>query len=193
MNGYLRAFSLVAHYRGRSTRGQVASYYGVYLALALVTCVMGLLIGLLMRDEFVPGRFLLAVIIIHAPVSYALNVRRLHDAGCSGWWVMAIFAIDLVDLGQVIIKGFDVDAAFSRYDLLSLAMQFAFIVFLLLKPTASPDWQSHSPMEHPEPRAAAISELERLTTLRERGSLTAAEFDTLKAGTLSGAEQARLP
>ena len=88
-----RPYRLYAVFRGRSTRRE----YWSFAAVALVAMLLALAVA-----EAVTRAFSLGIapkdlmVLLYVPVALALvvpglavKVRRLHDIGLSGWWLLA--------------------------------------------------------------------------------------------------------
>lgn len=93
MEWYLLAFRKFAEFKGRSPRKE---YWMFTLFNLLIALGLGMLAGLVGGKEggltdVVSGLYTLVVFV----PSLALSVRRLHDIGKSGWW-MLITLIPLV-------------------------------------------------------------------------------------------------
>lgn len=87
MNGYLQAWRRYATFRGRATRREFWGFLLLHvLAILLISFLerqfaianpeigMGNLTGLYLLASFLPA--------------LAVTVRRLHDSGLRGWWVL---------------------------------------------------------------------------------------------------------
>lgn len=93
MEWYLLAFRKFAEFKGRSPRKE---YWMFTLFNLLIALGLGMLAGLVGGKgggltDVVSGLYTLVVFV----PSLALSVRRLHDTGKSGWW-MLITLIPLV-------------------------------------------------------------------------------------------------
>ncbi|MCQ2468254.1 MAG: DUF805 domain-containing protein [Ruminococcus sp.] len=69
------------NFNGRSTRSE---YWFTYLAFLIVGFVLGLLSSFLSIFKILTGLLSLAILI----PSLALSIRRLHDIGKSGWYLL---------------------------------------------------------------------------------------------------------
>lgn len=78
-----RVLSKYAVFRGRATRSE---YWWFVLATVLAGIVVGLVFGLFGQDvsDAATGLLQLALLL----PSLAVSVRRLHDIGRSGWWIL---------------------------------------------------------------------------------------------------------
>jgi len=73
-----------AEFGGRSTRTELALFYVLVTALNIGVDFLGGLLG----PRVAPYLALLLLLAIACP-TLALLVRRLHDSGRSGWWLLA--------------------------------------------------------------------------------------------------------
>lgn len=89
MKWYLLAFRRFADFKGRSTRQE---YWMFTLFNLLISLGLGVVAGLLgVGSEHSPADAIsgLYTLIVLVP-SLALSVRRLHDIGKSGWWMLLL-------------------------------------------------------------------------------------------------------
>jgi uncharacterized membrane protein YhaH (DUF805 family) len=94
---FLNALRKYAVFSGRATRKEYWYFWLVCVLSALVILSVGGLMGPAGKDvaDFVFGAFLLSIVV----PSLAVTVRRLHDIGRSGWWIL----IGVVPLGGIVI------------------------------------------------------------------------------------------
>ncbi len=76
MNYYIRAFKKYADFEGRDNRPQ---YWYFYLINLIVYAILGVI-----NTDVLASLYGLVVLI----PSLAIGVRRLHDIGKSGWWLL---------------------------------------------------------------------------------------------------------
>jgi uncharacterized membrane protein YhaH (DUF805 family) len=87
MNWYLMVLKKYAQFSGRSRRKEYWMFTLFHCLIAILLCVLSLLLrdsGLSPVVSIVFGLYLLAVLV----PSLAVSVRRLHDTGKSGWWIL---------------------------------------------------------------------------------------------------------
>ncbi|WP_243953195.1 DUF805 domain-containing protein [Methylobacterium sp. J-067] len=180
MGGYVRAMQQYAVFRGRASRGEFWPFAAVMLALTLVALALDTATG--QGTEKSPGGVLTALVILaHLIPSYAVTARRLHDTDRSGWMILLVL-IPLVGL--------------------------VLVVFACLRGTPGPNHYGPDPLIAPgvignrgmpaaegpalspvapaaSGRVDVIAELERLGRLRREGHLSEAEFEVMKAETLT--------
>lgn len=89
MNYYLLALKKYAEFSGRSRRAEYWFFVLIHTVIMVSLSVVGLLIG--DKMSILGLIYLLAVLV----PTLALNVRRLHDIGKSGW-MMLIVLIPLI-------------------------------------------------------------------------------------------------
>ena len=70
-----------ASFSGRARRTEYWMFFLVYFVIALV---IGVVEGLLSIGGYLTGIFAL----VHLLPSLGVTVRRLHDTGRSGWWLL---------------------------------------------------------------------------------------------------------
>lgn len=108
MNWFVTALKNYAVFSGRSRRSEYWCFALVYLIFYAVAAIVDVMAGTLDRASgigIVTGILTLAFLI----PSLSVTVRRLHDTGRTGWWLL-IALIPLVFLGQ------DSEAGANRFD-----------------------------------------------------------------------------
>lgn len=90
MNGYLTALRKYAVFSGRSRRREYWGFILFYVLLVIVLALIDAALGT-SAEPAEPGIlssiFVLAMLI----PSFSVGVRRLHDTGRSGWWMLLSF------------------------------------------------------------------------------------------------------
>lgn len=86
MNWYLQVLKKYAVFRGRARRKEYWVFTLFSVAISIVLGVVDQALGFADREGAGPlsGLYSLAVLI----PSLAVAVRRLHDTGRSGWWIL---------------------------------------------------------------------------------------------------------
>jgi uncharacterized membrane protein YhaH (DUF805 family) len=87
MSWYLEVLKKYAVFEGRARRTEFWMFYLINLVITLVLIGIDALIGTLIPQAGVgvlQGLYSLAVLI----PSIAVTVRRLHDTGRTGWWIL---------------------------------------------------------------------------------------------------------
>lgn len=79
-----RAFSNYATFKGRANRGE---YWWFILASIIIGALLSMVDGVVGTAGLLAGLWNLAAFL----PSLAVAVRRLHDVGRSGWWILIAF------------------------------------------------------------------------------------------------------
>ncbi|OZM56446.1 hypothetical protein CIB95_11770 [Lottiidibacillus patelloidae] len=96
MEWYLKVLKNYVNFSGRARRKE---YWMFVLFNMIVAFVLGFIDGILFEVGLLGNLYLLAVLL----PSLAVSVRRLHDTGRSGWWLL----ISLIPLiGGIILLFF---------------------------------------------------------------------------------------
>lgn len=162
MGGYGRAMRNYAGFSGRASRTE---FWQFVAALAGMLFVLGLILGPPQGRSIWPIFLIVLVGLVHLVPGLAVTVRRLHDANRTGWWAL----LNLIPFGGwIVLLGFGV-----------------------LPGTPGPNRYGPDPLGGTAPQAGAsaaqrdvVGEIERLAQLRASGSLSAAEFEVMKAQAL---------
>ena len=81
MNWYLMALKKYADFSGRARRTE---YWMFFLVNIVIAVVLGIVEAILGGPGILGGLYSLAVLL----PSIAVTVRRLHDTGRTGWWML---------------------------------------------------------------------------------------------------------
>ncbi|MFC5451903.1 DUF805 domain-containing protein [Paenibacillus aestuarii] len=92
MEWYVKAWKNYAVFQGRARRKEYWMFFLFNLIISIVLSIVESLIGL---NSVLTGLYSLAVLL----PSLGIGVRRLHDSGRSGWWLL----ISLIPLIGTII------------------------------------------------------------------------------------------
>ena len=100
------------HYGDFSGRSRRSEYWWTTLACSLlfipVAVVLGIVVGLVAQDSEEAAIVLLVVFYVvfiagwGIPFGLALTVRRLHDIGKSGWWLLLMILISMIPFVGII-------------------------------------------------------------------------------------------
>lgn len=93
VNWYVNVLKNYAGFSGRARRQEYWMFFLINFAIAIVVAIIDAVVGL---NSILSLLYTLAVLI----PSLAVAVRRLHDTGKTGWWIL-IAAIPLV--GAIIL------------------------------------------------------------------------------------------
>ena len=80
MNWYLKVMSNYFNLNGRARRTEYWMYFLVYVGIVIVASVL----DALLNSQLIGGLVALA----HLVPTITVGVRRLHDIGRSGWWLL---------------------------------------------------------------------------------------------------------
>ncbi|MCD6681498.1 MAG: DUF805 domain-containing protein [Burkholderiaceae bacterium] len=90
MSWFLLALKKYAAFRGRSQRSEYWYFLLFYLLIVFVLAFVDVLLGTFSETGdfgLFSGLFMLAMLV----PSLAVGVRRLHDIGRTGWWLLVAF------------------------------------------------------------------------------------------------------
>ncbi len=170
MRAYLDALQRYFDFRGRTSRSGYWLFVLVNLAVAIVAFVLDNTLNL--NSDSGVGPFFVLVYISHLIPQLSALVRRLHDIGRSGWWALLL----LTGLGALVLVIFACLPSEPRANAYEPAASGA----------PAPDVAAASGTARVvAPPTDIVAELERLAQLRINGSLTEAEYETMKARVLS--------
>jgi uncharacterized membrane protein YhaH (DUF805 family) len=113
MDGFIEAFRRYAELDGRSSRSEFWWFAGMNTLFGIVAMMIDR--GLFPEAKAGRGPVALLYALIVASPSLAVSVRRLHDSGQSGWW-MLMSVVPLI--GQLVLFGMFVhesDAGENEY------------------------------------------------------------------------------
>ena len=96
MHYYLKAISKYADFKGRSGRGEFASFMTGQIVAILVISFLERMAGIANPEVLFGAITTLFVCATFVPAC-AVTVRRLHDLGHSGWW-LPLYLVPLVGL-----------------------------------------------------------------------------------------------
>ena len=184
MKAYLNTMRRYATFSGRTSR---RDFWWTHLILLPLMIIAFWVLGAPEAGRSVWPTLAFALIVVPHLVPWAaLIVRRIHDIDRTGWWALVslIPLIVMPPLGLVALLAWGAPRGTpgpNRYgpDALSVASD----------PRMERTKPHHSAHLRVEERAVSnpidvIADLERLSTLRANGTLTAAEFEVMKAQAL---------
>lgn len=159
MNAYFDAMRRYASFSGRSTRSQ----YWLFVLILAVLAVVAMIIDTAMTNDV--GILNMILLLAHLLPFWALTVRRLHDAGLSGWWTI-VCIIPLIAIIMALLPSSPKGARFDGPTTAGTAI-----------PASAPT--SASPVN--------VEQLERLAALKASGAIDDDEYKKMKAGILGQA------
>ena len=163
LSSYAIAMRNYATFSGRSSRSQ----YWLFILLLLGMSVVALMLDAAVSTPFSQSSLFIGITyLVHLLPNLGVTVRRLHDTGHSGWWIL-VFPVALFFLCQPGTLGD------NKYGHPPQALSGA----------NSPQGGAldGSIPQRPAPQTSVADELERLAQLRASGSLTDAEFNQMKS------------
>ena len=84
-----------ADFSTRASRKECGFFFVFYFILCLALCVVNTMLGAIFEDPIVAFRLTTGVSVIVALLlivpTFAVLVRRLHDTGRRGWWILLYF------------------------------------------------------------------------------------------------------
>jgi uncharacterized membrane protein YhaH (DUF805 family) len=172
LTAYFDAMRRYFDFAGRSTRSQYWLFVLMFALLMIVATVLDGLAGNLEGDG--PAFFLAVVNIAHLIPNLSVAVRRLHDTGRSGWWLLLSF-IPIV--GQIVLLVWLCSGSQPEANRFGGSGSTNASALAQRPATAS---QTHSV-------GADLDRLEKLAALKASGALSDEEYQRLKASTINTA------
>ena len=112
MNWYFEVWRKYAVFSGRARRKEYWYFVLCHLLIGAVLAVVDFSSGLHIEGFGVLGSlYMLAAFI----PSLAVNVRRLHDTGRSGWWFLIIFIPYIGGIVLIVFQAFDSQPGENKY------------------------------------------------------------------------------
>lgn len=108
MEWYLNVLKNYVGFQGRSRRKE---YWMFFLVNTIISLILSILERILHIPPFLTGLYSLAVLL----PSLAVSVRRLHDTGKSGWWILIGIIPIIGDIVLIIFYCFDSDQTDNKY------------------------------------------------------------------------------
>jgi uncharacterized membrane protein YhaH (DUF805 family) len=175
VNAYLQAMRRYATFTGRTTRSDFWIFTLVLLATLMFAAVLDGAFGTASSKS---GLLFGLAGLVHTLPQLAANVRRLHDADRSGWWML----LWLTGVGGIVVfvllclPGTQGPNSFGPSPVALASGQQGSARFTPTSAQVAPPVSSSADL---------ISKIERLSQLRSNGSLTDAEFESAKLRLLS--------
>ena len=104
MGCFLHALKNYANFSGRASRKEFWMFVLFYVLTLIAAAIVDMLTGLF-NEALGLGVFSGFLLLFYVLPSLALYVRRFHDLGHSGWWVLLLF-VPLVGIVVFIYVGF---------------------------------------------------------------------------------------
>ena len=113
MNWYLEVLRKYAVFGGRARRKEywmfALVYVVIYIALAIAERSFGLV------SELGIGMLSMLYALLHILPSIAVGVRRLHDTGRSGWWLLIVLVPLVGPIALIVFAVQDSEAGHNEY------------------------------------------------------------------------------
>ena len=176
MNHFINVLKKYATFSGRATRSEY--WYFVLIYSITYTILMGIdfAIGTFSKQLMENGSFLGFLSTAYSLVlflpSLAVTVRRLHDINKSGWWILLIF-VPIIGFILLVVYLCTNSKEDNKYGINP-------------KNLANENQKDNLSSESSN---NVITQLEKLSKLKEDGILTQEEFDTQKQQILSSKEK----
>jgi len=167
MNAYFHAMRHSFDFSGRTTRSQFWLFTLMFLIVATVAVAIDLSINDTAGEL---GPIAILITIIHLIPSLSITVRRLHDIGRSGWWIL---------IGLVPIVGIITLLVFACTGSQTGENKYSAIPINLEPDAAS--------LKSDNGTTGQLDEIEKLAALRTSGAISEEEFQNLKSKTLTRA------
>lgn len=113
MSWFIAALKKYAVFRGRACRSEYWYFFLFYLLISIVLSLMDGILGAHRREDpgLLGGLFALAMLL----PTLGVAVRRLHDIGKSGWWLLVGFVPLIGGLVLLVFAVRDSDAGDNAY------------------------------------------------------------------------------
>lgn len=169
MNAYLEAMRRSFDFAGRSARPAYWFYTFTYFIILVVLIIVDGAIGTLSADGV--GVLSGIAMLVHLIPSLSVTVRRLHDIGRSGWWLL---------IGLIPLVGIIVLIVFACLPSQPGSNRFGDHTDHTKAEPVSP-----APAPAPAPQSpqgtVPLDQLEKLAALKASGAIDDDEFRTMKA------------
>jgi uncharacterized membrane protein YhaH (DUF805 family) len=153
MNYFTEGFKKYATFSGRATRSEYWYFTLISMIIGIILIIVDLMIGTYNEDTeigLISTIFSLALFI----PSLAILVRRLHDTNRTGWW---FFILLIPIIGFIVL-----------------------LVFLCIDSKEDNKYGANPKANNGILKNDSISQLEKLSELKDKGILTQEEFDAKK-------------
>lgn len=142
MNWAILPLKRYSDYGGRSRRKEFWLFQLLMLILSVITGALDFALGIdrLILDSM--GPFTLATLAALVTPSLAVAIRRLHDIGRSGWWLMLTF-VPVLGMLALLYEG----ASLLLLSVVSLLGMLALLYLFVLEGTRGPNAYGPDPLE----------------------------------------------
>ena len=157
-------FSKYATFSGRASRSEYWGFYLFSVLALIVAMILDAVLGLSDAESGVGPFYIICILVLLLP-NWAVTVRRYHDRDFRGWWILVPF----VNFVLLFLKGTEGENRFGPDPLEDEASDY---VGVGMNAAARPNGGAS---------AEALSRLEHLAALKEKGVLSDEEFAAQKA------------
>ena len=114
MNWYLKVLRQYADFNGRARRMEYWMFVLFNMMFAIIALVVDNIIGIAFKEIGYGPLYLIYCLAIVIP-SIAVAVRRLHDSGRSGWWILITFIPFIGGIWLLVLLLLDSDPGDNEY------------------------------------------------------------------------------
>ena len=114
MNWYIKVLKQYADFNGRARRMEYWMYVLFNVMVAFILLIIDNIIGIAFDNIEYGPLYLLYCLAIVIP-SLAVAVRRLHDSGRSGWWILISFIPLIGGIWLLVLLLMDSDPGDNEY------------------------------------------------------------------------------
>ena len=114
MNWYLKVLKQYADFNGRARRMEYWMFVLFNVLISMALLIIDNVIGLAFEDIGYGPLYLIYCLAIVIP-SIAVAVRRLHDSGKSGWWILVTLIPLIGGIWMLVLLLLDSDPGDNEY------------------------------------------------------------------------------
>lgn len=121
MNYYANGFKKMTDFKGRSSRKDFWIFYLINMVIIflLLTLTIGATFTVRESRDVIVAQIILVVFMVYVIVTVlpiiAMTIRRLHDAGFSGWWLLIYFIPNIGFIALLILAMFPSKIGDNKY------------------------------------------------------------------------------
>lgn len=114
MNWYLKVLRQYGDFKGRARRMEYWMFVLFNVFISIILLIIDNLVGIAFKDIDYGPLYLTYCLFIIMP-SLAVAVRRLHDSGRSGWWILISLIPFLGGIWLLVLLLMDSDPGDNKY------------------------------------------------------------------------------
>lgn len=114
MNWYLKVLRQYGDFKGRARRMEYWMFVLFNVFISIILLIIDNLVGIAFKDIDYGPLYLTYCLFIVMP-SLAVAVRRLHDSGRSGWWILISLIPFLGGIWLLVLLLMDSDPGDNKY------------------------------------------------------------------------------